>query len=110
MLPSKKRLNRQLFEQFLSFPQKKTVFNNVGTLKYKNAEEPRFSVVISSKVEKKAVFRNLLKRRIYSVLLPYIKESNPKIEGVFYISKNASNLSFNDLRKSIYELLKKTTQ
>lgn len=110
MLPSKKRLNRHLFEQFLSFPQKKTVFNNIGTLKYKNAEKPRFSVVISSKVEKRAVYRNLLKRRIYSVLSLFIKEKDLNIEGVFYISKNAVTTSFKDLKEGVYELLQKTTK
>ncbi|HRH24804.1 MAG TPA: ribonuclease P protein component [Candidatus Paceibacterota bacterium] len=109
MLPSKKRLNRSLFEQLLSFPHKKTVFNNIGTLKYKKAENPRFSIVISSKVEKRAVYRNLLKRRIYSVLSLFIKENDSRIEGVFYISKNATNLNFPELKKSVYELLKKTT-
>ena len=109
MLPSKKRLNRPLFERFLSFPQKKTVFNNIGTLKYKKSENSRFSVVISSKVEKRAVFRNQLKRRIYSILSLFIKENDTNVEGVFYMSKNAVSLNFSELKKSVYELLKKTT-
>ncbi len=111
MLPSKKRLDRPLFKNFLSLEGKKTVFNSLGTLKYQNnTKDTRFSVVISSKVEKRATHRNLLKRRLYSILGDFLKTNNIKIQGVFYLSKNSTKFSFEEFKKNIDELLKKATK
>ncbi len=111
MLPSNKRLSRLEFKSFLEKGSKSTVFNSSGTLKYLPAEILKASVVISSKVEKRAVLRNKTKRRVYSILSLYEKDFG-SIFGiyVFYISKNIKNQTFLELKQNIYDLIKKNTK
>lgn len=103
MLPSRKRLSRQEFSETLKI-RVFVVYNNLGTLKYHNSGKTLFSVVTSSKHEKKAVLRNKLRRRIYNL----VRELDPKISGIIYTSKNSYNLSFDEIKENLYELIKKT--
>ncbi len=105
MLPSKQRLSRQQVTDLLKNPEIKVVFNRIGTLKYvKNLENKRFTVVTSSKNQKKAVLRNKVRRQLYS-LVP--QGENPSFIGIFYVSKGIYNMSFIDIKRYFHELLQK---
>jgi ribonuclease P protein component len=110
MLPSKKRLSRSSFTLFLASKDLKTVFNNLGTLKYKKSLINKASVVISSKHEKRAVYRNKLRRRLYVLFSDYFKGASDQNQYILYVSKQAPILSFQDIKTLFYELLKKTTK
>jgi ribonuclease P protein component len=110
MLPSKKRLSRPDFDNFLVSKDIKVVFNNLGTLKYKKSIQNQASVVISSKYEKRAVYRNKLRRRLYSLFGVIFKNPNKPKQYVLYISKQAPILDFEILKDKFYELIKKTTK
>lgn len=93
-----------------SIKQKKPIisaFNALGSLKiYKNTEKTLVCVVVSSKYEKSAVKRNLLKRRVYSLL-----NLSPLKKGVYIVfpSKNAYKSSFFDIKKLFAELYEKSS-
>ncbi len=117
MLPSQKRLSRNDFNLFLASKEIKTVFNQLGTLKYKkspknktHAVSGQASIVISSKHEKRAVYRNKLKRRLYSLLNTYFKAVSDQNEYILYVSKQAPTLDYQELKTLFHELLKKTTK
>lgn len=110
MLPSKKRLSRSAFLGFLSTPGIKTVFNKIGTLKYKDATTSQASVVISSKIEKKAVSRNKIRRRLYTIFNLGLNDSLKPKQYVLYVSKQAMSLEYEETKSLLYELLKKTTK
>lgn len=109
MLPSKKRLSRSGFVQFLVSPSK-SVFNPLGTLKYKEDTTPKASIVISSKTEKRAVYRNKLRRQLYTIFNIYFKTSKDIKQYVLHVSKQAGSFKYEELQNLLNELLKKTTK
>lgn len=86
------------------------MFNALGTLKYKESPYSRVAVVISSKHEKRAVSRNKLRRRLYSLFSQNIKGSGVTVEYIFYTSKQAPRLEYNQIKALFNELLSKTTK
>lgn len=106
MLPSQKRLNRQQFTTFISSPTIKVVFNRLGTLKYLIHSDLGCSVVTSSKYEKKAVVRNKVRRRIYSL----IAKEKISFSGVLYISKYGYTMEFAEITQLFNELVQKITK
>ncbi len=110
MLPSHKRLSRAEFEIFSASKDLKTVFNQLGTLKYKNNNRNQASIVISSKHEKRAVYRNKLRRRLYGVFDIYFKTNQDYKQYILYVSKQAPSFNYQDVKTSLYALLKKTSK
>lgn len=110
MLPSQKRLSRSQFTQFLVSKDIKTVFNNIGTLKYQKSLTSQASIVISAKHEKRAVYRNKLRRRLYGIFHEYFKTDNSPNQYILYISKHAPTLEYTELKNLLYELFKKITK
>lgn len=110
MLPSKKRLSRSQFDNFVSSKEQRTVFNTLGTLKYKDSEENKASVVISSKIEKRAVYRNKTRRYIYTLFADYFKNSKKPTSFIFYVSKNIKTLKKEDIKLLLNELLNKASK
>jgi len=69
MFPSKKRIQKADFKEILKKSVKfETECFIIRAHFLRNGLKSRFSVVVSSKSFKKAVDRNLYKRRVYSVL------------------------------------------
>ena len=110
MLPSNKRLSRPLFTSFLANKEIKTVFNNLGTLKYLSSEENRVTIIISSKTEKRAVYRNKTKRRIYCLFRDIFSNGDQPRYYALYLSKKSITLSVEEIRFLLYELIKKITK
>jgi ribonuclease P protein component len=110
MLPSNKRFSRSEFSQFLTNKGIFVVFNRLGTLKYTIPSKiTRFAVVTSSKNEKKAVSRNKLRRRVYSL----VNSLSVPLQGVLYVSKQSYTLTYDEVKSlfnDLYTKAQKTTQ
>lgn len=107
MLPKTERLSRAQFSEILENKGFLTVYNRLGTLKYlPSGAKSALSVVTSSKHEKKAVIRNKLRRRIYSL---FGKEKRA-IRGIFYTAKGSYALGYPEIQTLFNELLKKTAK
>ena len=103
MLPSRARLSRRQFTEFLENKGFLTVFNQLGTFKYTQHTGTSFSVVTSSKHEKKAVLRNKLRRRIYAT----ISITKPQVQGILYVSKQSYTFSYPQIKNLVHDLLAK---
>jgi ribonuclease P protein component len=107
MLPRKKRLTTELFDQIITSGR---IFNSpLFTLRAIKIEgKSRFSAVASKKIFKTAVARNRIRRRVYAQL----ETLSPKIKDGFHgvlLSKQAvSKASSQDLSKEIEDLFVKT--
>ena len=110
MLPSQKRLSRSHFTEFLASKEIKTVFNALGTLKYRKSLINKTSIVISSKHEKRAVYRNKVRRRLYSLFSAHFKANNDQNQYILYVSKQAPSFGHLETKTLFYELIKKTTK
>jgi ribonuclease P protein component len=109
MLPSKQRLSRLEFNDFLAQKGVSVVFNSLGTLKFIKTPENKASVVISSKNEKKAVLRNKLKRRVYKVFSGCFTRLSG-YQFVLYASKQATKMDYKQVNELLDELIKKATK
>lgn len=114
MLPSQERLTRAQCSLLLGNPHIRVVFNRLGTLKYlpnteNQSNKQGFSVITGSKTQKKAVLRNALRRKLYT-LFRYFYASGGKnpIQGMLYVSKTAYELSFIELNTLFNDLIAKT--
>jgi ribonuclease P protein component len=105
MLPSSQRLSRRQFQEFLENKGILVAYNRLGTLKYIPGTS-QLAVVTSSKIEKKAVVRNKLRRRIYTTF----GLERPSIKGVLYVSKQSYTMTHNDVQTLLHELIGKTTR
>lgn len=110
MLPSTQRLSRTDFTHLVGSKELRSLFNALGTLKYQKSPTIQASIVISSKIEKRAVYRNKLRRRLYSAFGAYSKECSIGGQYILYVSKKAPTMSLLELKTLLYELLQKTTK
>ncbi len=108
MLPKKKRL---LSPQFLSVLKKgRSVSGAFLTLKYSDlplgATSSKFSVVVPKAVEKGAVGRNALRRKVYAALETAGQPKNP-ISGAIFLKKEAKDLTFEAFTHEIHSLFER---
>ncbi len=105
MLPKSKRLKTADFKAF-SGKVRRFFSPNISLAVAPNKETAgKFAVVVSKKVSGKAAERNLLKRRIFSV----IRERKIEKQGflaVFYPKKTSLDLSYANLKEEVISLLK----
>ncbi len=108
MLPHKRRIGKEYFEEIgargVSFHGK---FLSLRVLKAGEDKQSKFSFAVSKKVSNKAVDRNLLKRRGYSVVGEVLDSVRPSFLATFSIKKGAEALSFSEFREEMLFLLKK---
>jgi RNase P protein component len=104
MLPSSERLTRTQFPSNASHPPFQVVYNPLGTLKYLPFEGIKVAVVTSSKHEKRAVVRNKIRRRLYTLMRG--------LSGIYilYVSKSSYTMEYKDIQRLWYELLAKHTK
>ena len=72
MVKKKQKLSRNDFSSLLK--QGKRVHGSLFSLTYSKAQNVKVGVVVSKKVARKAVERNLLRRRVYAVLEKKIQD------------------------------------
>ncbi len=108
MLPQKRRVSRTEFETVLKnggwyHSPHLTLRASKNTLGKKSV----FAVSVSKKVAKKAVSRNLLKRRVYSVIGEGLSGVTDGYSAVFFLKKGIAEIVFSDLKKEVISLLQK---
>jgi ribonuclease P protein component len=78
--------------------------------KIMNSDTPlQFAVVVSSKVSKKAVIRNQIKRRIYTVLREmFFANNSTELRGkyIFIVKKDILGKSIHEIKEDIIDVLK----
>ncbi len=104
MFPKKKRVTKKLFDEII---KKGSTFSGYFfNFRYINNKDlPRYAFVVPKKISKKAVERNKLKRRGYSIIREYPILNSM---GVFFYKKNGVKASFLDIKNDIVSILKKT--
>lgn len=66
----------------------------------------RFAVVVSKKVEKSAIGRNRIRRRLYEAIRLDLDKFKQPRDYIFVIyNKNLRNLSFSELQKTVRSLI-----
>lgn len=112
MFPKKNRIQSFFFKILSRGRIYHTPFFSVNVLKNKEDINYRVSVVISKKVTKKAVERNLLKRRFLSVVQNNKNLLKQGFSYVFYLKKEVVGVDFKTLEaeivKNIKEIYEKT--
>ncbi len=108
MLPKKNRLkNKKDFERV--FKQGKGFKDAFLFLKIRknNLKESRFGFIVSSKISKKAVLRNKVKRRLREIAKERLPEIKSGIDGVLIAQKSIEEKDFSEIREVANELFKK---
>ncbi len=110
MLPRKNRVTKAFFEEILE--KSLCVHTPLFSFRFRKlqpGQENKFTVVVSKKVAKTSVERNLLKRRSRAVIQDTTRDDlrNRKfgIAGVFFLKKEASAASFNLLKEEIQRVI-----
>lgn len=106
MLPKKHRIQRSDFDTF--FKKSRPYHGTSLTMRIGEASSDtptQASVVISKKVIKGAVMRHIVKRRIYSILRPYIQTLPPS--SIIVIAKKGGDWGFSNLENEIQSLIAK---
>src|SRR4030042_2948345 len=68
----------------------------------------RFAVIVSNKIDKKAVKRNKIRRLIAEALWSLHSEIKNGAEGVFLVKKTIANASLKEIKNEIENLFKRT--
>ncbi len=79
------------------------------TLKYlpNNLNVSRFAIVVSTKVDKRAVRRNLLKRRLREILRLNLQQIKPGWDILIITKQKALDLDYPQLQESLLSLINK---
>ena len=104
MLKKSQRLKRNEFETLLK--KGKRIHNKYFTLVYIGGAETKCGVIVSKKTVKKATERNLVRRRVYSILnknMDLIKNKHVYIGT----KKGILDVKYKDLKKFLIEELNK---
>ncbi len=104
MLKKNQRLKRDEFEFLLK--KGKRIHDRYFVLTYINANETKCGVVVSKKISKKATDRNLIRRRMYSILgenMHLIKDKHISVGT----KKGVLDIKHRDLSKYIVKVLNK---
>lgn len=104
MLSKNKRIPRKLFKPLLE--SKKYLNSQNFSLRMVSANEVRVAVSVSKKVSKKAVVRNKIRRRAYSIVREFI----PQLSNKFFLliaKPGAERVRGETLKNELGELFKK---
>ncbi len=109
MLPRENRLKRDKDFDIL-FKKGEGVFGSVCGAKWKKngLRFSRFAVVVGTKVSKKAVVRNRLRRQIREMIRLRINQFKPGYDMVLIVRPGALEKTHNELEIAVLKLLKKT--
>ena len=106
MLPTKNRISKKVFLEIL---KNSCVFDSSFLkmrVKKVSGAVKKFSFIAPKIVSKKAVDRNLLRKRGYVIIKNVLKETLGSFYVVFFFKKGSEKLSFKDLSLAIIALLK----
>ncbi len=107
-LPKKQRLEKKLIREILQ--KGRTVHNNNISLKYliKSDRQKAFAFIVSAKTVKKAVNRNLLKRRGRAIVFKLLPRIEKGLLALIFFKKGSKELSFCSLEAEITQTFQKT--
>lgn len=107
MLARKHRINKELFTEIIKAG--KSVSSDDLSLKIRPipADCSAFAFVVSSRVAKKAVERNKLKRRVRHIIRKVLPEIKRGLGIIIFFKKGSEKLSFQELEKEILRIFKK---
>lgn len=108
MIPKKLRINKQDTEWVLKKGEQVTsdLFIVRFLSNQNNGDKPQFSIVTSTKLAKKAVDRNKLKRRIYEAIRMNMPEKLP-LKIVIIPKKRTLNVEYEEIDKDVKNLFSK---
>ncbi|MFA6525122.1 MAG: ribonuclease P protein component [Patescibacteria group bacterium] len=110
MLPKKYRLTNEAdFKKV--YEKRNSVFLPTLSLRYLlkgKSENSRFGFVISSKIYKKSVDRNLLKRRMRAIIKKQIENILPGYDFIISARPGVKNKKFTEIEKEIERLFRKS--
>jgi ribonuclease P protein component len=108
MFPKENRLRTEKDIQAL-FAGGKSVFGMFVGIKIKKnlKEQSRFTVVVGTKISKKAVVRNRLKRQIRAIVHAKLCELSSGYDVAFLVKKEAVGKNFEELQSDVEKLLRK---
>jgi ribonuclease P protein component len=88
------------------FRKGKKYTGQVFYLKYVNSEKssPRYVIIVSSKISKKAVIRNKIRRQIKEIIRKY-KKFIPAVDFAVFVQKNILEKKFGEIEKEMLFLL-----
>src|SRR3989344_3609734 len=97
MLSRRRRLPRPLFSD--TADRGRIIHTDFATLRALGAKESRFSVVVGKKVASRAHKRNLIRRRIYSIIESFYI-SRP-VRAIVFTKKKAAESTFRDMKEEV---------
>ncbi len=104
MLPKQNRLN--LRKEFFSLKKDGKMINSeTFGLLFAKGESSKFNFIVSTKISKKAVERNLVKRRLREIVRQMPKP--PQVNGVFLCKKSILNKTYQELKKEVENVFNK---
>ncbi len=106
MLKKKERLTKKEFDRFFATGARK--HGQLFTLIFSPAADFHGAVVVGKKVHKRAVDRNQLRRRLYSIL--YRLSRDQGLTGVYIILTKppAASAGFAELKSSVEKIIPKS--
>ncbi len=108
MLPKSRKIRgRKIFGAIYQSGQK--TFSHFITLFFAPGSGPsRFACVVSLRVSKKAVLRNKLRRRAYSLVGKHLSDTKDGYNIILVFKSGAAELSYAQLSRNILDLFKKS--
>mgnify|MGYP001614688871 CR=1 FL=1 len=109
MLPIEYRLRKKTDIDAL-FAKGRLVFDSLVTIKYRKTQlsTPRFAVVVGTKLSKRAVNRNKIRRRIRASIADHLNHLNGGYDIAIIAKPLALKAKYEVLRLSVSSSLKKT--
>lgn len=107
MVPSNRKVSKDLFKELM---QKGRSFHSAAfsmrILKRESSEPFRVSVVVAKKIDKRAVERNVIKRRVYSLLSPALPAGQSGVICAFFMKKKVPAGALPSLKEEILAALR----
>ncbi len=108
MLPKKNRISKKEFGELLKNSKRYNTDHFLFYLAKNKATYTKFAVSVSKKVCRRAVDRNKIRRRGYSVISKKIGQLKTGYSGLFVAKAHSLDLKFNVLEEEINALLLKS--
>jgi ribonuclease P protein component len=102
-----KKADRLTTQEVTALSQGKSVFGTLLSLRFRPADKAKFAVAVSKKVSNRAVDRNALRRKVYSILVDSRKTLIQKAFVMIIPKKEALKAPSADVQKDINSTLAK---
>lgn len=92
------------------FARGKSVFDMALGVRFRKNNLPvsRFAVAVGVKISKKAVVRNLVRRRLRAVLEKHLADFRPGFDVIVLVKEGVTKQTFAELEKTLLSLLNKS--